>query len=175
MFLFGKIETNHEAKVAALSEAIKGKDGKSTFLVQSKTGNLISPAAAFDAVVRTAGSLFDDIEPNTEGKVIKINARYADDEDYLLIETPLGRSRIQNILFEGSLVVKEKLVPISETVEYRSIQTGEPISQVVSFSDQTGGGANLAFEFHKIAETGEIHVILRRIGLGSTKNLKENN
>lgn len=173
VFLFAESETRDEAKMAALTESVRGKNGSSAILVQSKTGNRVAPIAAFDAAVRATGSLFEGIEPNTEGKKIRLKANYPDDEDHFLVETAEGVSRIQNILFVGRLIVRDRLVPISETVEYRGTETGEPISQVVSFSDQEEGGVGLALEFHKIAETGQTHVLLRKIGATSNKNLEK--
>ena len=85
------------------------------------------------------------------------------DEDHYLIETALALVRVTQIEFIGELRVEETVVPVIKTAEYRHAETGEPISQLAAFAPQSILGMNLALELHRIAESGETHVTMRRL------------
>jgi hypothetical protein len=70
---------------------------------------------------------------------------------------------VRAILFEGTVRLKETLVPLMATAEYRHAPTGAVISQVASFEPQSIHGMKVTMEMHKIGETGETHIILRRM------------
>jgi hypothetical protein len=71
--------------------------------------------------------------------------------------------RIRGITFEGELSLKEQMVPLMGVNEYRG-EDG-PIAESALFQPQElGGFGQLALEMHRIADTGETHVILRKIG-----------
>lgn len=67
------------------------------------------------------------------------------------------------ILFEGEVRLKETLVPLIVTAEYWQADTGEVISQVASFAPQSIHGMKFSTEMHKMGDTGETHIILRRL------------
>ena len=67
------------------------------------------------------------------------------------------------IVFDGDLRLKETLVPLMVTAEYRHAETGEVISQVASFAPKSIYGMKFSTEMHRMADSGETHVILRRL------------
>lgn len=97
---------------------------------------------------------------------IKLVSRYPEADHYLL-ETPSGRVRLSQIDFIGELRVEETEVPVIKTAEYRHAETGEVISQLAAFAPQSILGMNLALEMHRMAETGETHVTMRRLRDGA--------
>ena len=70
---------------------------------------------------------------------------------------------MQAILFEGELRIKESLVLLSVTAEYRDAEAGQPISQLAAFAPQEMHGMKFSMEVHRMAESGETHIILRRV------------
>jgi hypothetical protein len=113
-------------------------------------------------VVTDKGDLFDDLAPNGIGKKIRFEAQYTD-SDHFVIDTELGEIRVEKIVFWGELSLREELVPLADTAEYRQMETGETISQVASFAPQSIHGVSYSLEFHRIAGTGETSVILRKL------------
>jgi hypothetical protein len=111
----------------------------------------------------TAKTLFDDLLPNGPEKKVQLHVTYANDEDHFVIETSAGEIRVQAIVFYGELRIRETLVPLSVTAEYRHAETGEPISQLAAFAPQAMHGMKLSMEMHRMAESGETHIILRRL------------
>lgn len=148
---------------AALSELISSQPGDSRFLRSSKSGKLVSSAAAFSGAVSGTGKLFDELEPNGAGKKVRLQVQYTNDADHFVVDTAFGAVRIEAIVFLGELFVRERLVPLTDTAEYRRAETGEPISQVASFAPHVIHGMAFSLEMHHIAETGETHVILRKL------------
>ncbi len=71
--------------------------------------------------------------------------------------------QIQEIICQGELVVMESMVPISVTEEYRHTETGEPISQVALFAPQQVEGLKFSLEMHRLASTGEMHLVMRKL------------
>jgi len=80
-----------------------------------------------------------------------------------VVDTTAGPVRIKEIIFFGELCMREILIPLMDTAEYRHSNNDEPISQVASFAPQAIHGRNYSLEMHQISETGETHVILRKL------------
>ena len=106
--------------------------------------------------------LFDELTENGPEKRVRLHANYTD-EDHFVIETSEGPIRLRAIVFEGELRLKETLVPLMVTAEYQHVHSGETISQIASFAPQSILGMKFSTELHKMADTGETHVILRRL------------
>lgn len=160
-FLVGE-EESEERKVALL-EVISNVPPKGVFLRSSKTGEYIAPDGAFSAAVDVAGTLFDDLIPNGAGKKVRLHVTFESDDDHFVIETSVGAVRLRAIIFEGELRIRETLVPLSVTAEYRHAETGQLISQLAAFTPQTIHGMKLKMEMHRMAESGETHIVLRQI------------
>jgi hypothetical protein len=63
----------------------------------------------------------------------------------------------------GDVRLKEEKLPVVYAGEYRSLETGAPISQVVSFAPQSVKGMKFTIELHKFVESGGTRVTLRRL------------
>lgn len=147
----------------ALAYMLSSLTGDATFLRSSISGELVSAASAFSGAVSGVGTLFDDLNPDSPSKQIRLQAKYLDDEDHYLVDTAKGPIRIEEIIFDGNLSVCEQLVPLARTAEYRQAKTGEPISQVASFEPHSIHGAMFSLEMHRIEESGETHILLRKV------------
>ena len=156
-------EEESEKRKRALLEIISSASGDATFLKSSKTSESISPASAFLAAVGGVRTLFDDLVPNGPEKNVHLHVTYANDEDHFVVETPIGAIRVQAIVFEGELRITKTLVPLTVTAEYRHAETGQPISQLAAFASQTIHGMKVSMEMHRMAESDETHIILRRV------------
>lgn len=147
----------------ALANLLSSIDGNAAILKSSKTGETTTAALAFSAAVGGIEVVFDDLTKNGPGKEIRLQANYTD-EDHFVIDTSEGPIQLRAIVFEGELRLKETLVPLMVTAEYRRAGSGEVISQVASFAPQSILGMKFSTELHKMTETGETHVLLRRLG-----------
>ena len=161
IFLVGEKES--EVRKRAFLKVISNVPPDGAFLKSSKTGKSIAPASAFSAAVGEVKMLFDDLVPNHPGKKVRLHVTYTNDEDHFVVETSVGAIRVQAIIFEGELRIEETLVPLSVTAEYRHAETGQPISQLAAFAPQTVHGMKLSMEMHRMAESGETHIVLRRL------------
>lgn len=132
------------------------------FLKSSKSGLTTTLTNVFTNAVTQIDGLFEGLIANGSGKQFRVRASFTDD-DYLIVETTDGPVRIRAILFVGEAHLKEALVPLMGTVEYRHTKTGEVISQVASFAPQLIHGKKFSTEMHKIGDTGETHVVIRRL------------
>ena len=100
--------------------------------------------------------------PNGEPKSVRVLNRYPAD-DHFVIETPAGKVTIKAIKFAGELRITQMKLPIVYTGEYRDANTVALIAQVMTYAPQSIMGNKFAVEFHKLTETGEAHVTLRRL------------
>jgi hypothetical protein len=148
------------AKEAAL-QAIAGADGNARILISSSTLERANLSEAFLGGVQSIEGAFDDVVPGQPRKM-HLLSQYRD-EDHYLLETPTGRVRVNQIEFIGELRVDEIDVPVIKTAEYRHAETGELISQLAAFAPQSIAGFKMALEMHRIADTGETHIGMRRL------------
>jgi hypothetical protein len=155
-------EESEDRKAAILKE-ISRLPLNARSLKSCKSGELTSPVAAFSGAISGLPTLFSEIEPNGPGRQIKLRAEYTNDEDHFVIDTSLGTIRVREILFYGEISVREKLIPLAITAEYLQKETGEPISQVASFEPHLIQGMMLSLEMHRIAQSGEMHIVLRKL------------
>ncbi len=146
----------------ALADLLSNTSTNDAFLKSSKSGEKMTPAQAFAGAARGVHGLFEELTPNGPEKKVRLHANYTDD-DHLIVETAKGPVRLSAIKFDGKLCITETLIPLMVTAEYRSVETGEAISQVASFAPQSINGMKFSTEMHKMANTGETHVILRRL------------
>ncbi|HWR77703.1 MAG TPA: restriction endonuclease [Thiobacillus sp.] len=155
-------ESESEERQRALVQVLSKVDGAAAFLKSSKTGDTTTPADAFSSAAAGINGLLDDLVANGPEKKIRLHANYTDD-DHFIIETVEGPIQVCAILFDGDIRLKQTLLPLVATAEYRHAATGEVISQVASFAPQSVHGMKFSTEMHKMADTGETHVILRRV------------
>jgi hypothetical protein len=156
-------ESETPERIRALADTLANEPTSVALLKPSKGGDPVPLFAAFQAAVNAAGTLFDDVVPNGPGKPVQLTVEYKNDEDYFFFDTSLGPIRVRSIVFCGELQVIENLVPLSVTAEYRHLEDGQAISQLAAFVPQEILGMKLSMEFHRIAESGETHIALRRV------------
>lgn len=139
------------------------KDLRSDTLVlkSSTTGQFHSPAAVFLAAVNKAG-LFEGIAPDDPPKSVSFITVFSDDDHYL-IETKRGPRRVDNIEFQGELSIECSNVPILSTAEYRRTEMEQAISQVAISGALGKGGHQFVTEFHRLIDTGEVHIAFRKV------------
>ena len=159
-------ESEPRERQLALVSLLSSIDGNAAILKSSKTGETTTAALAFSSAAGGIEGLFDDLVENGPEKRIHLHANYTD-EDHFVIETSEGPIQLRAIVFEGELRLKETLVPLMVTAEYRRSDSGEVISQIASFAPQSILGMKFSTELHKMADTGETHVVLRRLDSNS--------
>jgi len=152
-----------EQKHEELLKVISSVNGDAPILKSLKTGEYSSPTMAFLGAVSKVGNLFDDVEPNGQGKRIRLHVNYSNESDRFVVETKLGEIPVQAIVFIGELSVIHRLVPLTITAEYKKVDDGQPISQVAAFEPQKIHDSEFSLEMHKLEETGETHVVLRKV------------
>ena len=158
--IFIHAEENDQAKEAA-KKVISGADGNTRILISSNSFERANLSEAFLGAVQAINGAFDGVESDRPLRV-EFTSQYRDDDHYL-IETSTGRVRVSQIEFLGELRVELIEVPIIKTAEYRHAETGDVISQHAVFAPQSIAGMKLALEMHRIADTGETHIGMRRL------------
>jgi Restriction endonuclease len=146
----------------ALASELASFSGDTPLLRATSNGEMISPAQAFSGVASANPDLFEGLEPNGVAKLVRVVNRYPD-HDHFEISTKAGVVSIKEISFTGEVRLNEFKLPIIYTGEYRDSKTGAPISQVVTYAPQSIMGQKFSTELHKMAQTGETHVILRKV------------
>ena len=148
------------AKIAAL-KTIAGVDGSAAVLISSSTSESVNLSQAFLGAVQSLQDAFDGVSVGTP-LPIRLVSEYLEN-DYYVVDTQAGRVRIQKIDFTGELRIEETDVPIVKTTEYSHTETGEVISQLAAFAPQSILDMKLALEMHRMADTGETHIVMRRL------------
>lgn len=116
---------------------------------------------AFMAVLNSQPQLLQNLEPDAT-QPLNLRAQYSGDDHYYL-QTGAGHVRVQAIHFNGEVVARIYEVPMLASTEYRDSHTGAPIAQVLTFAPQDIAGMNFSLELHHLAESGETHILLRRV------------
>lgn len=155
-------ESEGENKRHALEEFMREVDGGVAFLKSSSSGELVTPAIAFSSAASGTKGIFDELVENGPEIDIKIHATYTD-EDHFVIDTAEGSVKVRTIIFVGGIRLTKELIPLFSTSEYRQVDTGEVISQVASFAPQSIHGMKFSTEIHKMGDSGETHIIMRRL------------
>ena len=153
--------TQPEELRKAAERAIQQASGNDLLLVSSLTQDRATVTQAFMGAVQTESTAFDGVSVDRPKKVYVLGQYHGD--DYFYIQTEVGNARVDRIEFFGELRIEETVVPVTRTVEYRYLETGEAISQLAAFAPQSILGMNFALELHRMADTGETHVTLRRL------------
>lgn len=156
-------EDESQERRKELIRAISKQTDDDHVLRSVSTGNKVPLKNAFLGAVNKVGGLFDDIEPNGAGKKIKLHVNYESDTDYFVVDTDLGEIQVKSIIFYGELSIKQRSIPLTVTSEYRKSTDGEVVSQVAGFAPHEILGHEFSLEMHKINDTGETHVIMRKI------------
>lgn len=155
-------DSEGEKQKKTLETFLKSVGGTDKFLKSSTTGEFTSPALAFSGAANGVPGVFDDLKVNGDAKPLSFQADYPE-EDHFIIETEVGLINIKSIIFTGTACLKCTEIPLFATSEYRNADTGEVVSQVATFEPQSIHGMKFSTEMHKIEQTGETHIILRKL------------
>lgn len=123
-------------------------------------GEQLSLVTAFTAACDLGPNIFDGIVANHPAVPVRLRVQYQD-AGCLSIRTDLGDIPVPEILFEGTIAIKEALLPLQNVSQYAQLSTGEEISQSAHFEPFDVNGTKFALELHRIPETGCTNVILR--------------
>lgn len=149
-----------EAKAEAL-ELIARSDGNAKILESSNTGEAANLTQAFFVAVQGLENPFANVTPE-HPETIRLRATYTD-ADHFVLRTATRSVKVEQIDFIGELRIEEEWFPVIKTAEYRHVTTGESISQLVAFAPQTLLDMKFSMEMHHMADTGETHIIARRL------------
>jgi hypothetical protein len=116
----------------------------------------------FRAALSEKEEVFNAVERDQPVRPLIMRVRYPTDNHYFTIETKFGAIRVQEIAFRAELEVKTTDVPLSRLNEYIHSESGEIISQSAAFVFPALGHS-LSLEMHKLAQTGEIRLSLRKL------------
>ena len=152
------IKNHHEM----LDEMLLKFDDNSSFLRSTSTGELCSLRFAFMGAAISSEDLFDGLVPNGDSKRVRLHATYTE-EDHFVVDLKRGVIDIPAIIFEGELRIKENQVPVIYTGEYRGVTDGESHSASVSFGPLSIMGMQFEVEMHRLAKTGDTHVVCRHL------------
>lgn len=120
----------------------------------------ITLIAAFQSAVNSVEGLYDELMPRGGAKKIKLRVAYPQDDGHFVTDTELGKVRITEILFQGELSVEKEEIPIAAIRKYENVSQEEDIATTASF-DLEVDGRPMECSFHRIANTGETHILLR--------------
>lgn len=146
----------------ALTECLAAIDGNAAFLRSEVTGSMVTAALAFKGAIDTIEGIFDNVIANGPGKGVELHVLNPED-DAVLVDTREGAIRPRALLLKGIIRVEHVKIPLATTTQYERAENGEVISQLAAFAPQSLLGTKFSVELHKMAETGETHVALRRI------------
>lgn len=155
-----RTDTKPEVVEAAI-ELITTSNPATVELHSSDGKCTVSINQLFIAVAVQSGQ-FDDMRANQPARTVQINAQYQND-DCFLVKTRAGSASLCNIIFHGELEIREGLLPLVRSEEYRETNKGRVISQLVSYAPIAVQGIEIVIEFHHIPETGETHLTARRL------------
>jgi hypothetical protein len=153
--------TEPEKVIQAATAVIANATGYDEILHSPSSGLAANLTQAFLIAVQSVEAAFDGVTSGQPRK-IQLVANYSDEDRYV-IQTTLGSVEVAQIKFLGELRVEEINIPVIKTAEYRHAETGEPISQFAAFAPQSILEMDLALEMHRMAESGETYVIMRRL------------
>jgi hypothetical protein len=122
----------------------------------------ITVVTAFQSAINSIEGLYDPLIPQGGTKPIKLRVAYPKDESHYFVKTSKGNVRIKEILFHGEISVTLEEVPIAAVKKYHNLSGSEDIATTANFNFDVDGNT-LEISFNKLSETGETHVLLRKI------------
>jgi hypothetical protein len=147
----------------ALGEILAKNCSDQPLLRNTETNEVVSIISAFAGALSLKEELFDEVIPNQPERPLTMKVSYQNDKNHFVVDTHLGAVRIHAIVYNGALAVKKTEIPLASADEYLRADSGEMISQSATFAF-TALDAKLSLEMHKVAKSGEIQVVLRKLG-----------
>lgn len=151
-----------EKRKKAFDDTVKASNADTPFLLSRSTGRAVSAVKAFLAVTNQHSELFNGIRPDGASRNVRLKVDYPNDNNHFFIATEEGDIRITKIIFDASLYIKSEIIPIEKIIRYSSDEEDKEIASIVGFKFNIEE-QELGLEFHKLADTGETHMLLRKL------------
>ncbi|WP_176962221.1 restriction endonuclease [Mariprofundus sp. NF] len=149
----------------ALEKRLVAVEPSDPILISTETDQHVTVCEAMQIAVNKTGNLYDDLNTDGASKEINLRVIFESDDSHFVVESEVGRIRIAEILFTGDLSVTIEEVPISTINNYENTSHDEHIASSVGFNFNIES-LPVEMAFHKINETGEMH-----ISLGASKEI----
>lgn len=146
----------------ALKEKLKNQGMSAQILRSTENPNTTNVITAFQSAINSIDGLYDPLIPQGGTQPINLRVAYPKEESHYFVETSEGNVRIKEILFHGEISVKKEEVPIAAVKNYHNLSGNENIATTANFNFDVDGNP-LEISFNKLSETGETHVLLRKI------------
>lgn len=146
----------------AVKEKLKNQEMNIPILSSTDHDGTITVVTAFQSAINSIEGLYDPLIPQGGTKPIKLRVAYPKDESHYFVKTSKGNVRIKEILFHGEISVTVEDVPIAAVKKYHNLSGSEDIATTANFNFDVDGNT-LEISFNKLSETGETHVLLRKI------------
>ncbi|MFZ0389488.1 MAG: hypothetical protein WAN36_03440 [Calditrichia bacterium] len=142
-----------------IKEIFKKLDFKSPILQSTETKKYLNILEVFHLAINSIDSIYDELFSDKNSKEVKLRMQYPYDDSHYVIDSKFGKIRIREIMFTGEISVKKEILPLSEIRTYDSLSDGKNIATRASVNFEVDG-LSREISFNKIAETGEVHVLL---------------
>ncbi|WP_135211489.1 hypothetical protein [Vitreimonas flagellata] len=106
--------------------------------------------------------LVDGLEIGAPARPLQLTVEYTNDDDHLVLDTAVGAFRCRKITSIGDLSLVESAKDIARAAKYRRSNTGEAISDYVAFEPIKIRDNAYSVELHRLAETGEMVVAVKK-------------
>ena len=161
----GAADKEPEPRRRLFDQIVTSKQGE-PILWQTENQERYTIKQAFQGVLRDKEDLFDAIERDGPPYPLTIQVLYPNDASHFVVKTDLGDVRVLRIDFQAELSLTTKNVALAHLSDYVRSCSGESIAQSAAF-EFTALGAQLSLEMHKLGDSGETHIVLRKLGPAS--------
>lgn len=159
-FNFSEQESNDRKEAVRYLLQTAGPNPR--ILKTNQTVTCLTPVEAFNRVLSRDHQLDNALNQVAPEEEIEVTIDYPTPEEPFLISTMAGDVPVCQLVFIGNVKRIEKQFPISRISEYRRDLSGRLISQSIEF-DLSLRDLGLRLEFHRLADTGSTHIVLRNI------------
>lgn len=136
--------------------------GSDARILKVDSGGSATLDEAFNTALGSQQEVWADAVPNGPARKVQLTANYLP-EGRFTIATSEGEVEVDVIVFAGEINLEREILPIASTQEYRHIGPEGAISQVATYEPHAVMGMKFVTEFHRLEETGETHILMRRI------------
>jgi hypothetical protein len=122
---------------------------------------------AFRGALLDGQEIFNAVEHNAPARPAIIQVFYPNDDSHFLVHTELGDVRVVRIDFHAELSVRTTQIPVTRLSDYVRSDSGDSIAQSAAF-EFSALGYQLSLEMHKLGESGETRIVVRKLGPATT-------
>ena len=151
---------SEERRQAALA-LIQGL-GSDKRILKVASGERANLDEAFNTALGSRQEVWADAVPNGPARTVQVTANYIPEARFT-IETCEGDVEVDVIVFAGEINLEREILPLASTQEYRHMGAGGAISQVATYAPHAVMGMKFVTEFHRLEDTGETHILMRRV------------